>query len=123
LRWFEIGVAAALGVLGVRSLVHWLREPFAGRDATDHLLFALFVVGRVGIWWALAGLFAIYESVSARLVGRAFADEIRIRFWWYPMVVLAAAVLQFVAGVMLGRRGEPAGGDVRTDQAGSSTEP
>ena len=104
MTWFEIGVATVLAALGIRSALFWLRRPFAGRDAADHLLFALFVVGRVGLWWSLAGLFAIYAAVSSHLRGLAFTDEIRTRFWWYPIVVIALAALQFVAGFLLGRR-------------------
>jgi hypothetical protein len=107
LRWFEVLLMAALGLLGVRSLVHWLRTPFAGEDAVDHSLFALFVLGRVGIWWSLAGLLAIDTAVSGHLKGRALGDEIRTRFWWYPVVVIAFTALQFVAGVALGRRSGP----------------
>src|SRR5206468_2086247 len=57
--WFETAVAVVFGAFGARSAAHWFRRPFAGTDATDHLLFALFVLGRVGLWWSLAGLFAI----------------------------------------------------------------
>jgi hypothetical protein len=102
--WFEAAVAAVLGGLGARSAAHWFRQPFAGKDVTDHLLFALFVLGRVGLWWSLAGLFAIYAAVSSHLKGRAFVDEISLRFWWYPVIVLVFASMQFVAGFLLGRR-------------------
>jgi len=97
-------MTTALGLLGLRSLVHWLRTPFAGEDALDHTLFALFVIGRVGVWWSLAGLVAIDTAISGRLQGRALTDEIRTRFWWYPVIVIACTALQFVAGVALGRR-------------------
>jgi hypothetical protein len=107
-RWFEVLITAGLGLLGVRSLVHWFRTPFAGADAVDHALFGLFVLGRVGVWWSLSGLFAIDVAVSGRLRGRALTDEIRTRFWWYPVVVIAFTALQFVAGVLLGRRRGPA---------------
>ena len=36
--------------------IYWIRRPFESRDARDHLLFALFVTGRVGLWLALAGI-------------------------------------------------------------------
>jgi hypothetical protein len=106
-RWVEVAITVTLGLLGLRSLVHWLRTPFAGEDGVDHALFALFVLGRVGVWWSLAGLFAIDTAVSGHLRGRALTDEIRTRFWWYPVVVIAFTALQFVAGVMLGRRAGP----------------
>ena len=108
MRWFEIGVAALLAVAGARSLIHWLRLPFAGRDPIDHALFATFVLGRVGFWWSLAGLFAIYATLSGNLKGQAFTDEIRARFWWYPVIVAVFAAMQFAAGFFLSRRREPA---------------
>jgi hypothetical protein len=40
----EIGMVVLCGALGIRSLIYWIRRPFEGRDARDHLLFALFVV-------------------------------------------------------------------------------
>jgi len=102
--WFETAVAVVFGAFGARSAAHWFRRPFAGTDATDHLLFALFVLGRVGLWWSLAGLFAIYAAVSSHLKGMAFTDEIKTRFWWCPVIVLVFASLQFVASFLLGRR-------------------
>ena len=109
MKVFEIWVAVVLAVAGARSLVHWLRLPFAGEDPIDHLLFALFVLGRVGFWWSLAGLFAIYASLTGSLVGVAFADEVRTRFWWYPVIVAAFGAMQFAAGYFLSRRREQAG--------------
>ncbi|MDP9329813.1 MAG: hypothetical protein M3P11_04115 [Actinomycetota bacterium] len=104
MSWFETAVAMVLGGLGARSAAHWFRRPLAGKDATDHLLFALFVLGRVGVWWSLAGLFAIYAAVSSHLKGMAFTDEIKSRFWWYPVIVMVFASMQFAAGFLLGRR-------------------
>ena len=104
MRWVEIGLAVLFGLAGLRSLIHWLRRPFVGEDRTDHILFALFVLGRVGAWWSLAGLFAIYATVSGELTGQAFTDEVRSRFWWYPILVLSFIVMQLVAGIFLGKR-------------------
>lgn len=98
---FEIVVVAVCAALGVRSLVYWLRRPFEGRDVTDHLLFALFVTGRVGTWFALAGLFALYATTDTR--GQAFIEDVR-RFDWFALVLIALAVVQFVASFLLGRR-------------------
>jgi len=108
-RWFEVLASGLLAVLGLRSLVHWIRLPFTGEDGADHVLFGLFVLGRVGVWWSLAGLFAINATVSGHLAGRTFTDEVRTRFWWYPMVVLLFAAVQLVAGILLGRREGPSG--------------
>ena len=109
--------AAVLGLAGLRSLVHWARRPFDSTDVRDHLLFAAFVLGRVGAWWSLAGFFALSASTrnsdpvggGATLTCRAFVDEFRSRYWWYPLVVIGFLVLQFVAGYFLGRRRERSG--------------
>jgi hypothetical protein len=106
MRWLEALIAVALALGGVRSLVHWFRQPFVGRDGVDHLLFALFVLARVGLWWSLSGLFAIYAVLSGQLQGRAFSDEVRARFWWYPVITIFLAALQMVCGLFLGRRKE-----------------
>lgn len=108
-EWF---VAAALGLAGLRSLVYWARRPFDSTDIRDHLLFAAFVLGRVGSWWSLAGLFALSATTrnpdplggGATLAGRAYVDEFRARYWWYPVIVIGFLVLQFIAGFFLGRR-------------------
>ena len=96
----ELVVAAVFGLLGVRSVVHWLRRPMDLDARRDHLLFALFVVSRAGIWFALMGLFLLYASVETQ--GRAFADD-TARFNWYFIVLAVPAALQLVAGFMLGR--------------------
>ncbi len=108
----EWAVAAVLGLAGLRSLVHWIRRPFEGTDVADHLLFAGFVLGRVGSWWSLAGFFALSANTrnpdplggGATLAGRAFVEEFRARAWWYPLVVLGFLAVQFLAGFFLGRR-------------------
>jgi hypothetical protein len=104
MRSVEIVLAILFALAGLRSLVHWFHRPWVGEDRTDDVLFILFVVGRVGAWWSLAGLFAIYAAISGEVTGQAFTDEVRARFWWYPIVVLAFIVLQLVAGILLGRR-------------------
>lgn len=97
----EWTAAALLFAGGVRSLWVWSRRRFDGSDMTDHLLYALFVTGRVGLWFAFAGLFAIYGSSDAR--ERAFVDEVS-RTRWYLIVLIALSAAQFVAGQILGRR-------------------
>ena len=97
----EVGLVALFGALGIRSLAHWARRPFESRDARDHLLFAMFVTGRVGFWFALAGLFALYAWTNTQ--GRAFIDDVRV-YDWYVMVFVVLAVLQLVGGYFLGRR-------------------
>jgi hypothetical protein len=110
-------VAGALGLAGLRSLAYWARRPFDSTDVRDHLLFAAFVLGRVGSWWSLAGFFMLSATTrnpdpaggGATLAGRAYLDEFRARYWWYPLVVLGFLVLQFLAGYFLGRRRERPG--------------
>jgi len=100
---FEWGMAVILAALGVRSLWIWARRPFEGTDLVDHLLYALFLTGRIGLWFAFSGLFVIYATNDAQ--GRAFIDESRdVR--WYAAVLLVLSAAQFVAGQILGRRGE-----------------
>jgi hypothetical protein len=97
----EIALVAAFGALGLRSLVHWIRRPFESHDARDHLLFAMFVTGRVGLWLALAGIFVLYALTDTQ--GRAFVDDVRA-YDWYVMVFVVLAAMQLVGGYLLGRR-------------------
>lgn len=96
----ELVIASIFFLLGLRSLVHWLRRPLESDARRDQLLYALFVVSRAGVWFALAGLFLLYAGVSTR--GRAFADDVA-RFDWYVIVLAVPAAVQFVAGFLLGR--------------------
>lgn len=102
MRIIESAAAVVLAALGARSVVYWARRPFAAQDLTDHVLFALYLTGRAGLWFAFAGAFLIFGSIDAE--GRAFADEAADRRW-YLMVILGLALLQMVAGYLLGRRG------------------
>lgn len=101
MKLFEIAMAVLFGALGVRSLVHWGRRPFETGDARDHLLFAMFVTGRVGLWLAVAGLFVLYALTNTQ--GRAFVDDVR-RYDWFVMVFVGLAALQLLGGYFLGRR-------------------
>ena len=123
----ELLIAIVFALLGLRSLVHWLRRPIDSSDPTDHALFALHVTARVGMWAALAGLFVILavvgttDPVSGRqvpAVGQAFVDAAREYAWIYPVLVGIAAV-QFVTGWFLGRRAprQPRGGEVSRSSA------
>ena len=97
----EIVMVVLFGALGIRSLIYWIRRPFEGRDARDHLLFALFVTGRVGLWLALAGIFLIYALTNTQ--GRAFTDDAR-QYDWFFMVFVVLAAMQLIGGYFLGRR-------------------
>jgi uncharacterized membrane protein len=98
---FEISLVVVFAALGVRSLVHWVRRPLESRDLRDHVMFALFVTGRVGLWLALAGLFMLYASIDTQ--GRAFTDDVR-QYDWFVLVFVVLAVLQLLGGYFLGRR-------------------
>ncbi len=98
----EVIAAATFVALGMRSVVYWARRPFEARDIADHLLFALYLTGRAGLWFAFAGAFVIFGSIDAE--GRAFTDEAGDHRW-YLLVIAGLGALQMVAGYLLGRRG------------------
>lgn len=102
MRPVEGAIALAFLAGGIRSLWYWLRRPFEGTDLTDHVLYALFVTGRVGLWFAFAGLFLVYATLD--LQGRAALDELRA-YSWYLIVPISLAALQLGAGWFLGHRG------------------
>lgn len=92
---FELASLLLAGLLafgGLRSLVRWLRRPLDSASLRDQFLFAANVTGRVGLWFALAGLF----------VGTALIEEFET-FRWYLLVPLGMATLQLVSTVLLGR--------------------
>ena len=97
-------VAALFGLLGVRSAIYWLRRPLDSDVRRDHLLYALFVTSRVGLWFALMGLFLLFASVGTQ--GRAFIDD-AARFNWYYVVLAVPAALQVISGFLLGRPPPP----------------
>jgi hypothetical protein len=99
-RAFEIILAVLLALLGVRSFVYWIRRPLASRSAKEQVLYSVWVTGRVGLWFALAGLFAISASIHRE--GRAFTDAFH-RYRWYFYVPLALAIMQLVSAMLLGR--------------------
>ncbi len=107
MKGFEIAMFLVFGALGVRSLVHWVRRPFESADPGDHVLFALFVTGRVGLWFALSGLFLLYALTQTR--GRAFVEDVRA-YDWFLIVFVALSAIQLLAGFFLGRRSGPSAG-------------
>jgi hypothetical protein len=100
-RLVELAIAAAFSAAGLRSLWIWSRRRFEGTDMSDHVLYALFVTGRVGLWFAFAGFFLIYASIDLR--GRPGLDEVE-PYRWYLVVPLVLGAMQLLAGWFLGRR-------------------
>jgi hypothetical protein len=94
-------LALAFFLLGIRSLVYWLRRPFDSHDVADHVLFAMFVTGRTGLWFALSGVFGLYAITATE--GRAFVDDVRTYDWLLILFLLLSA-MQLLAGFFLGRR-------------------
>ena len=101
MRTVELVIAGLFIMGGLRSLRAWSRRRFEGADVVDHLLYALYLTGRIGLWFAIAGFFLISASIDAR--GRPALDELT-PYRWYLMVPLLLAALQLVAGYVLGRR-------------------
>jgi hypothetical protein len=99
-RIFELCVAAAFGVFGIRSFVHWIRRPLDSRSVRDQTLWAVYLTGRVGLWFAIGGIFLISALTPGEreVYRRQFAQ-----FRWYFLVPIGMAVLQFVAAFLLGR--------------------
>ena len=115
MRIAELAVAGGFLAMGIRSFVYWIRRPFESVDPRDHLLFASFVVGRVGTWLSLGAILWLSATLKdpngsgAYLQGRAFTDYFYDRYWWCPIIVAVFAAMQVLAGWFLGHRGE--GGD------------
>lgn len=101
MRVVELAIAGLFALGGLRSLWVWSRRPFESTDVRDHVLYALHLTGRIGLWFALAGSFLIFASIQTR--GRAALDDVE-RYRWYLVVPLVLAALQLVAGWFLGRR-------------------
>jgi hypothetical protein len=101
-RVFEITVAVVLGLLGVRSFVYWIRRPLASRSAKEQVLYSAWVTGRVGLWFAVAGIFAISAAIHRE--GRAFTEAFH-QYRWYFYVPLVLAILQLVSAMLLSRSG------------------
>jgi hypothetical protein len=103
MKGFEFSMVVIFVALGLRSSWYWIRRPFDSHDIVDHLLYAMYVTGRAGLWLSVAGAFAIFLSLDTQ--GRAFTDD-AYEFRWYVLVPGFLALLQLVGGVLLGRRGD-----------------
>jgi hypothetical protein len=100
-RVVELVVAGLFVLGGLHAVWYWGRRPFEGTDVADHLLYALYLTGRIGLWFAFAGLFLIYASIEVQ--GRAALDDLE-EFRWYLLVPLVLAAMQLLGGWFLGRR-------------------
>jgi hypothetical protein len=88
----EFVLASALTLLGLRSLRRWMRTRFEAESMGEHLLYALHVTARVGIWFALAGFF----------VGYALVDDPQ-QLGWFALVVIGLAGVQLLSAFYLSR--------------------
>jgi len=105
----ELAAAGLFALLGIRSIVHWLRQPIELDGRRDVVLFALFVVSRAGSWFGLMGLFLLFASVGTQ--GRAFTDD-AAEFNWYAVILFVPIALHFVVAYFLRQRppSPPSGG-------------
>ena len=108
MSWSGVVLAIVFGALALRSAIYWGRRPFASPAIADHLLYALFVVSRVGLWASLAAWFFVMSQEQPEIADyqaeRASVDAARARFWWIGAIFLVCAAAQFVASWFLGRR-------------------
>jgi hypothetical protein len=96
----ELTIAAVCAALGIRSIVHWLRQPLELTGRRDLVLFALFVVARAGLWFAVGGWFLLVASVDTQ--GRAFRED-AATFRWYFVVILILIALHVATAFLLAR--------------------
>jgi hypothetical protein len=124
-RRFEFVVAVVLAAAGVRSAIHHARRPFASDDVRDQLLYAAYLTGRVGMWFAFAGLFVILAFAGASdptpdpVTGKLDVVEAS-DYAWYVLVFAVLGAMQLLAGWFLGHRGDGSRGD---DGGGLSRRP
>jgi len=98
---------------GIRSLIHHARRPFASSDVRDQLLYAVYLTGRVGMWFAFAGMFLILGFVGATdptpdpVTGRFLDIRDASDYVWYVLVFAVLGAMQVLASWFLGHRGGP----------------
>jgi hypothetical protein len=91
---FELVLAGLLILIGVRSLMKWLRVRFPARSTGEGFLYSLNVTARVGLWFAFAA-FLLGEALVEK------PDELR----WFALVPIALAGVQLLTTLALGREG------------------
>ena len=116
MRPFEFAVALVLTAFGIRSAVYWARRPFESAAIGDQLLYAVYLTGRVGMWFAFAGLFFLFAFVGASdpapdPTTGALAIERPSKFAWYVIVFAVLGAMQLLAGWFLGHGGPADHGD------------
>jgi hypothetical protein len=100
LRVVELVLAGLFALGGVRSFVVWVGRPIDSDALRDQLSYALYRTGRIGLWFAVAGIFLLPTLIGRE--GRAYTEEFA-RWRWYILVPLFLAVMQFVGAYLLGR--------------------
>jgi Na+/glutamate symporter len=99
LRVPELVIGGILSLLGIRSLVKWMRIQFEAESLRDQVLFLLHAASRVGLWFAFAGFF----------FGFALVEEVGSLVRWYVFVPLGLAGVQLMTAVFLARSPRPTG--------------
>jgi hypothetical protein len=96
----ELVAAGVFAAGGVRSLWIWSRRRFEGTDVVDHLLYALHLTGRIGLWFAFSGFFILSAAASVDDKPTSELD----RYRWYVLVPLILAAMQLLGGLALAHR-------------------
>jgi hypothetical protein len=110
MRPFEFAVALVLTAFGIRSAVYWARRPFESTAIRDQLLYAVYLTGRVGMWFAFAGLFYLFAFVGASdpepnpITGELVVEH-PSKYAWYVIVFAVLGAMQLLAGWVLGHGG------------------
>jgi hypothetical protein len=118
MRPFEFAVALVLTAFGIRSAVYWARRPFESTAIRDQLLYAVYLTGRVGMWFAFAGLFYLFAFVGASdpepnpITGELVVEH-PSKYAWYVIVFAVLGAMQLLAGWFLGHGGPADHGDAQ----------
>ena len=116
MRRFEFAIALLLTGFGIRSLWYWARRPFESTAIRDQLLYAVYRTGRVGIWFAIAGLFFLFAFVGASdpepnpVTGELVVDH-PSKYAWYVIVFAVLGAMQLLGGWFLVHGGPVDHGD------------
>ncbi len=116
MRRFEFAIALLLTGFGIRSLWYWARRPFESTAIRDQLLYAVYRTGRVGIWFAIAGLFFLFAFVGASdpepnpITGELVVEH-PSKYAWYVVVFAVLGAMQLLGGWFLGHGGPVDHGD------------